>query len=263
MTFTAAKLVGMVFDPANLIVLLFAAAVALWFTPWRRLGRRIAVLGIAVYLAFALLPLGDWLLLPLEDRFPRGPLLPERIDGIVVLGGMIDPQISSARGQPQVNESADRIVAMIELARRFPQARLVFTGGSGLLFAPQHREADHAAQLLPRLGLAGDRVTFERNSRDTHENAAMTAAIVRPQPDGAWLLVTSARHMPRAVGAFRAQGWRVVAWPVDYATDGRIPWRPSLDAGGNLRRLSWAMHEWLGLIAYRLTGRSDSFFPGP
>lgn len=263
MTFTAAKSLGYLTDPANLFLLIFAAAAALWFTPWRRLGRRLAVLGIAFYLAAAVAPLGEWLLLPLENRFPRAPLLPQRIDGIVVLGGMIDPQISSGRGQVQVNEGADRLLAMIELARRFPEARLVFTGGSGRLFDPQRREADYAAQLLPRLGLPAERVLFERNSRDTYENAVMTAEIVRPQRDGAWLLVTSARHMPRAVGTFRAQGWRAIAWPVDYATDGRFPWRPGFDAGGNLRLLSHALHEWLGLIAYRLTGRSDSFFPGP
>ncbi|MGQ0675967.1 MAG: YdcF family protein [Rhodospirillales bacterium] len=263
MTFAAAKLVGFIADPANLILLLFAAAAALWFTPWRRLGGRIAALGVVLYLVAGILPAGDWLLLPLEDRFPRAPPLTERIDGVVVLGGMIDPQISSARGQPQVNESADRLTAMVELARRFPQARLVFTGGSGLLFDPLHREADYAAQLLPRLGVPADSVLFERNSRDTHENAVMTAAIVRPQRDAPWLLVTSARHMPRAVGAFRAQGWRVVPWPVDYATDGKFPWRPGFNASGNMRHLGWALHEWLGLAAYRLTGRSDSLFPGP
>ncbi len=263
MTFPAAKLIGYLTDPANLFLAIFTSACMLWFTPLRRLGRRLAVLGIAGYLVAAVAPLGDWLLLPLEDRFPRTATLPQRIDGIVVLGGMIDPQISSARGQPQVNDGADRLMAMIELARRFPEARLVFTGGSGLLFDPQYREADYAAQLLPRLGLPAERVLFERNSRDTYENAVMTAGIVRPQAGDTWLLVTSARHMPRAIGTFRAQGWRVVAWPVDYATDGKFPWRPSVNAGGNLRRLHYGLHEWTGLIAYRLTGRSDSFFPGP
>lgn len=263
MTFALAKLVGFLSDPATIILLLLAAAAVLRFTPWRRWARRLAALGIAAYLAAAVVPFGDLLLLPLEDRFPRNPVLNERIDGVVVLGGMIDPQVSSARGQVQLNESGDRLLALVELARRFPEARLVFTGGSGLLFEPQHREADYARELLPRLGVPAERVTFERNSRDTHENAVMTAAIVRPQKDAAWLLVTSARHMPRAVGTFRRQGWRVVAWPVDYATDGRVRLRPGFNALGNLQRLSWALHEWLGLVAYRATGRSDSLFPGP
>jgi uncharacterized SAM-binding protein YcdF (DUF218 family) len=263
MTFTAAKLIGYLLEPPNFFLAVFAAAALLWLTPWRRLGRRLAVLGILGYLVLGVLPLGELLLLPLEDRFPRPPTLPERVDGVIVLGGMIDPLVSSARGQPQVNEAAERLFALLELARRFPQARLVFTGGSGLLYDPQHREADYAQLLLPRLGLAPERVLFERNSRDTYENAAMTAAIVRPQQGENWLLVTSARHMPRAVGAFRAQGWRTIAWPVDYATDGRLPWRPSLNAAGNFRRLSYAAHEWAGLAAYRLTGRSDSLFPGP
>jgi uncharacterized SAM-binding protein YcdF (DUF218 family) len=263
MSFPLAKLIGFLADPATLILLAFAAAALLWFTPWRRWARRLAVCGIAAYLVAAIVPLGDLLLLPLEERFPRNPVPDRRIDGVVVLGGMIDPLVSSARGQVQLNESADRLVALVELARRFPDARLVFTGGSGLLFEPQHREADHARDILPRLGVPAERVTFERNSRDTYENAVLTAEIVRPQKDAPWLLVTSARHMPRAVGAFRAAGWRVVAWPVDYATDGRVRLRPGFNALGNLQRLAWALHEWLGLAAYRATGRSDSLFPGP
>lgn len=263
MSFAAAKLFGLATDPANLILLLFLAGAALRWTRWRRLGGRLAGLGAAIYVVAAVLPLGDWLLLPLEERFPGRPVLPARIDGVVVLGGMIDPQISGARGQPQVNDSADRLLALIEMARRFPQARLAFTGGSGLLFDPQRREADYAAQLLPRLGLPAESVIFERNSRDTYENAVLTAEIVRPQKDGVWLLITSARHMPRAVGTFRAQGWRVIPWPVDYVTDGRISWRPGLSAGSGLGRINLALHEWLGLAAYRAMGRSDSFFPGP
>jgi len=263
MTFAAGKLIGFLTDPATVILLLFAATAALWFTPWRRWARRLAALGIAAYLVFAVVPFGDLLLLPLEDRFPRNPNLNERIDGVVVLGGMIDPLVSGARGQVQLNESGDRLTALVELARRFPEARLVFTGGSGLLFEPQHREADYARDILPRLGVPAERVTFERNSRDTYENAVLTAEIVRPQKDAAWIVVTSARHMPRAIGAFRKQGWRAIAWPVDYATDGRVRLRPGFNALGNLQRLSWALHEWLGLAAYRVTGRSDSLFPGP
>ncbi len=264
MTFTAAKLVGLVSDPGNLILLLFLAGAALWFTRWRRMAVRLAAAGVAAYIALTVLPVGDWLLLPLEERFPRPAMLPERIEGIVVLGGMIDPEVSSARGQPQVNEGGDRILAMVELARRFPQARLVFTGGAGTLFDRQHREADYAQILLPRLGVPAERVLFERNSRDTYENAAMSAEIVRPQRDAVWLLVTSARHMPRAMGVFRKQDWRVVAWPVDYATSGRMPWRPwpRAEAAG-LRHLGWALHEWLGLAAYRILGRTDALFPGP
>lgn len=264
MSFIAAKLFGFASDPGNLILLLFIAAGALWLTRWRRWGGRVAALGVALYIALAILPLGDWLLLPLEDRFPRPAILPERVDGVLALGGAIDARLSSARGQPQVSDGGDRILAMVELARRYPQARLVFTGGSGSLFDPQHREADFARALLPRLGVPAERVLFERDSRDTYENAVMSAAIVRPGKDAVWLLVTSARHMPRAIGAFRRQGWNVVAWPVDYATDGRMPWRPWPSAeGGGLRRLGWALHEWLGLVAYRILGRTGALFPGP
>lgn len=38
-------------------------------------------------------------------------------------------------------------------------------------------------------------------------------------------------------------------------------WTIRLDASANLVRIDVAVHEWLGLIAYRLTGRTDALLP--
>lgn len=263
MSFVAAKLAGYVLEPGNVILALLALGAVIWLLRWRRAGAWVAGAGIALYAAIAAVPVGTLLLMPLEARFPPPAVPPAQVDGVIVLGGMIDQHVSDARGQAQLNESGERLLALVELARRYPDAKLVFTGGSGLLLTQQLREADYAAQLLPKLGVAAGRVVFERDSRDTFENAVMSKAVAWPRPEQTWLLVTSARHMPRSIGVFRAQGWRVTAWPVDYVTEGYFPPRYFISAPEGLRRLSWALHEWIGLLAYRLQGRSDALFPGP
>ena len=85
-----------------------------------------------------------------------------------------------------------------------------------------------------------------------------------PRPDERWLLVTSAWHMPRAVGVFRQAGFPVTAYPVDFRTGGRANvLRPFATLSEGLRRLDVAAKEWAGLVGYRLTGRTGELFPRP
>jgi uncharacterized SAM-binding protein YcdF (DUF218 family) len=104
---------------------------------------------------------------------------------------------------------------------------------------------------------------LETRSRNTFENAVFTKAMVNPKPGERWLLVTSAQHMPRAVGCFRQAGFEVEAYPVAWRTRprGRITFAGTLSGG--LNTLDLATHEWIGLIAYRLTGRSGELLPAP
>jgi len=76
--------------------------------------------------------------------------------------------------------------------------------------------------------------------------------------------VTSAYHMPRSIGAFRRVGFAVEAYPVDYRTRGIEDLaRPFPSLGEGLRRGDIAMREWIGLLMYRLAGRTNELFPGP
>lgn len=154
------------------------------------------------------------------------------------------------------------MVAFLALARRYPQARLVFTGGNANLLMKNGTEADVARMLFEELGIGSRRVLFERRSRNTRENALFTRELVRPAAGRRWLLVTSAADIPRAVGSFRAVGWPVIAAPVDYHTQrSSWGWMPGLTGG--LEDVDWAVHEWTGLVYYRLRGWTPSFFPGP
>ncbi len=263
MIFALSKVFWAIANPGNLFILGLLGAAAGALSPWpklRKLARGGLGVLLAALLAIAVLPVGDWLISPLERRFPPPRELPGQVDGVIVLGGMINLEISAAHGRPELDQAADRLVAFVALARKYPEAKLVFTGGSGLLADSEHREADFAQDALQDLGVELARVLFERNSRNTHENALFTYVRVAPGPEELWLLITSASHMPRAVGVFRRIGWQVTPYPVDYYTDGGSL---RFDFQRGLEVLSTALREWIGLTAYRLLGWTDRLFPAP
>jgi uncharacterized SAM-binding protein YcdF (DUF218 family) len=259
--FVLSKLVWLLASPDAILVLALALGTALLWTPRWRAGRVILVASAVAALAVAALPVGPWLIIPLEDRFPTVRRLPEHIDGIVVLGGAVSQRITHARGQPALNGAAERMTEFVALARRHPEAKLVFTGGSALIAHPELKETTVARQLFAELGLDVSRVVFEDQSRNTYENALFTRDLVRPQPGETWVLITSAFHMPRAYGCFARVGWTVVPYPVDYLTTGEYSLDLDFDFVGGLNALTFATHEWVGLLAYRLLGRTDAIFP--
>lgn len=252
--------------PSNVLTALVLVGAVLLFTRWSRGGRRLVVAGALGLAVCGLSPLGLWLATPLESRFPiPGPDLVAPT-GIIVLGGSMDPLTTAARGQPTMGSAPGRITEAVALARRFPAARLVFTGGSAAVFRGEALDEAGAAEALFRqLGIDPARLTLERDSRNTFENAVLTRALVQPRPGETWLLVTSAWHMPRSFGIFRKAGWTVIAYPTDFETRGRPGelWRPILPVSRGLDLVDRMVREWLGLLAYRLGGRSDALLPGP
>ena len=259
-----ANTLGFFSVPSNCLFALGVFGVVLLATRFARWGRWLLAASMLLIVAIGVLPIGSFVIYPLEQRFPPWDPAQGAPDGIIVLGGAINPGISAARGMVALDQAAERITATVELARRYPQARIVFSGGNGDLFASRLKEADFALRLFADLGVAKDRLTAERQSRDTAENARLTKQLIEPAPGQRWLLVTSALHMPRAVGAFREAGFPVEAYPVDYQTAGRPRlWRLSGSMLGGIGRTDIGVHEWLGLLSYWLTGRIPVLFPGP
>lgn len=266
MFFAASKLVWFVLTPSNLLfgVALAAILVALLRPGASRPALRVAGSSLALLAILGFGPVSGWLLLPLETRFPTPTRDGPAVTGIVVLGGAVRPDLSVARDELNVGEAGERPIAMADLARRYPAARIVFSGGSGALLESEGAEAGAVLRFAPTLGLDPARITVEDRSRTTWENAVESKALAAPAPGERWLLVTSAWHMPRAVGAFRKAGFPVVAYPVDYLTEGpRDLWRLQPRIGGGLDRIDGVAKEWVGLLAYRLSGRSDALLPGP
>jgi len=259
--FLVSKIFWMFARP-NTFALLLAVTGAIALIARRRWGRVPLVLGLGWFLAVLLTPLPAWITLPLEDRFPR-PAEFGQVDGVVVLGGAVEQLLTERRGIPALNGAAERMTEAVALARRHPEARIVFTGGQGTVVTGEQSEADVARQLWASLGLEGERVVFEGQSRNTWENAEFSRRVAGPRPGERWLLVTSASHMPRAMGCFRRAGWEVTAWPVNYSTaPGGAGW---FDPPFSFRlgQAEWAVREYVGLIAYRLLGRTSALFPAP
>lgn len=262
--FTLSKLLWFVLRPNTLALILALVGLALaWRGRRLRTGRWLIAAGLGYYLIVLATPASQWATLPLETRFARPIPPPERVDGVIVLGGAVDQVLTEARGIPALNGAAERMTEMLVLARRYPEARLVFTGGQGTFVQGALTEPDVARQLWTAMGLPEDRVTYEDRSRNTWENAVLSHALVGPRPGERWLLVTSASHMPRAMGCFRAAGWEVTAWPVNFTTGaGPRAWYDAPFAA-RLGQFEGAMREWVGLAAYWLLGRMPEPFPAP
>ncbi len=186
-------------------------------------------------LALIVTPVGYLLLWPLENRFPQPPADMPAPYGIIILGGALNGGMSTAHNQPVFDEG-ERVVVAALLAKRYPSAKILFSGGNGSLLASSSTEADEARKLLIGLGVDPARITLEDQSRNTDENARFSAALVHPEPSQRWLLVTSAFHMPRSMGLYEKAGFNVTPYPVAFRTYGpgsTTPW--NFDPARNLR----------------------------
>lgn len=265
MFFALSKILWFLFQPSSVIAVMIAGGLALQWTRLKAWGLRLALAGTVLLFVLGLSPIGGALILPLEERFPRPALNgSEIISGIIVLGGAEDARVGAWRNVHSVNEGAERLSETVALARRFPLARIIFTGGSGALLTDKPPEADAARRFFEELGVEPGRIMLENQSRNTHENARLTFELLQPKPGESWLLVTSAFHMPRAVGTFRQAGFSVRAFPVDYRTSGLDEiYRPFSSIPEGLRRVDFVFKEYVGLVTYYLSGRSTALFPAP
>lgn len=264
MFFVASKIFWFVAEPVSLAIVVGVVGILLGFTRFARPGRPLmagAILALAVGL---LTPIGALLLRPLEGRFPPPPADIPGPAGIIVLGGALDTEKSEARGQVYFSPDGARMTAGVELARRYPSARLVFTGGPAGLLGEGPAEAVGARKLWLSLGAPAEPMTFELKSRNTWENGLFTRDLVKPRPGEVWLLVTSAWHMPRSVGIFRRLGFDVIPYPVAYRTFGdKRDFLLPTSMIDKVIMLDYSVHEWAGLLAYWLTGKTDALFPAP
>lgn len=263
--FYLSKIGYFLIQPSNFLIVLSLSGLLFASLGIRRSGAlRLALFGIGG-LAFAgLSPAANWLILPLEERFSR-PATLEGYDGIIVLGGAVDTVVTGGRGDTALTTSGERLTIAARLARHLPGAQLIHTGGKGVIVSSQATEAEGAARLFEDFGIPANRVLLEDAARNTWENAVLTRKRVQPRPGQRWLLVTSAYHMPRAMGVFEQAGWTgVTAYPVDYRTRGledRGLGFTGVSKG--LRRFDLAFREWAGLLAYWMTDRTPQLFPGP
>lgn len=254
-------------QPSSLIALALVVGLALSRTALHaRCGFRLTCTALAFLVLCGIGPFANMAILPLEQRFAGSKAQPlaESVAGIIVLGGYEDGRISERRGSLHFNEAGERLTEAARLAYRLPALPVIISGGSAALLREDLSAAQAIKDYLVAIGIGASRIKLEDKSTTTYANAVLTRDLVKPRRDQRWYLVTSAAHMPRSVGAFRRQGFIVIPWPVDFRTADAGDWRrPFASIPAGLKRLDDATMEWAGLIAYRLTGRSDELFPAP
>jgi uncharacterized SAM-binding protein YcdF (DUF218 family) len=252
-------------SPSQLIAACTVLGTLLLIIGRLRAGSLLTIWGGLALLVFGVLPTSVYIAHPLEARF-RAASLPADLTGIILLSGAERPAASEMVGQAQVGASGGRYLSALRLAARYPNARLVFTSGAlrepGK--GPLETQTAVGIRVLSDSGIAASRFSFEQQSGDTCDSAFNSYALVQPKPGEHWAVVTSAMHMPRTMACFRAAGWgEVLPEPADYWA---IPgaWNfGSFRVAANLTLLDAAVHEWLGLAYYRLTGRTAEVFPAP
>jgi len=259
--FYVSKLLWLIISPDSLLLLLIIISLSLFYMGKNKLAKKILSITSGILLLIAFFPIGEWLLYPLESRFQTNPTLPEKIDGIIVLSGAEDAELSHVWGQVELGSAAERDLTFIFLARRYPQAKLIFTGGTGSLTKQQFKGADVAKKLFSQLDFKTNKILFERESRNTYENAVFSKKLVNPVKNEKWILITTSWHMPRSVGIFCKAEWPVIPYPVDHQTNKNELFKVNFNFSGNLSELKTAIKEWLGLFAYYLSGKTTAIFP--
>ncbi len=265
MFYYVSKIAWFFATPSNLLLslILFGLVLALFKRP-RKFGIGLALVTTLATIALGLLPISSYIMIPLEERFPPFVDDGKPVDGIVLLGGSVEASDSVLRGRIVANESAERVLDTIQLAHRYPQARILISGGGGTVFGDGAAEAPVIADYLKSIGIDPARLIVETRSRTTFENAIFSQELAKPREGERWLLVTSAWHMPRAVGVFEKAGFAVTAYPVDFRIGAQSNKHvPFAFVSDGLRRLDIGSKEWAGLIGYYLTGRSNELLPAP
>lgn len=257
--FWLSKILWVVAAPDNFLALVFFLGLLALLSNKFFLAKLILVPAIMVVLLITTLPIGEWLLHPLETRFKTNPDLPSDIDGIIVLGGAEEPLMSEKWRQTEVNFASERQLAFLNLARRYPKAKLVYSGGTDSMVYQSAKGADVAERLYRQQSINIDRVTLERESRNTYENAIYSKQLLKPAKNEKWILITTAWHMPRSVGVFCQAGWSVIPYPVDHWVWPENRLFAGFNLAGNLTKLQTGVKEWLGLLAYFVSNKTDRF----
>ncbi len=189
-----------------------------------------------------------------EQRDDIESIEKEHFDIGIVLGGYMtyDPE-STLEG---FHESSDRFIHAYRLLKEGKVDKLLLSGGSGSILRDD-REAELMRLFLLKIGEDRRHFIFETESKNTYENAVNSALALRKnKPNGKYLLITSGYHMPRSVKCFDKVGVSVTPYSVDHYV-GETRWDPEYLLVPNpnaLHRWNILIHEWLGVIVYKLAG---------
>lgn len=261
--FFISKLAWAFLSPINLILILAVLGTIFLVKNRLKLAKLLLIPTSIAALVLWIYPVGDFVIQPLEKRFETPHPLPNHIDGIIILGGGEDLQRSLSWKRPEIGSAGDRYIGAKELANQYPTAPVIFAGGSGSIQLQNTQgEGSLAKQLLTILGIAPQRLIIESKSRNTYENFTLVKPLL-PKPYGRYFVVTSAFHMPRAMGIARKLDIDVIPYPVDYRSSHSDYRSLDFDTADHLETLEPGWKEWIGLTVYYWTGKTSDWFPAP
>jgi len=259
--FYLSKVIWILISPDSLLLILIILSLILFYIGKSKQANILLATVVSILTIISLLPIGEWLLYPLESQFKHNPELPKQIDGIIVLSGAENTVLSHVWEQVELNSASERDLMFLSLANKYPKAKLIFTGGTGNLSQQTYKGADVAKKLFKQLNFKTERIIFERESRNTYENIIYSKKIIKPNKNEKWIVITTSWHMPRSIGIFCKAEWITIPYPVDHQTNKDNLFRIDFDLANNLLILKKGIKEWVGLFAYYATGKTTSIYP--
>ena len=260
MSFYLSKILWLILNPFNIFILINFLIIILYVLSFRRLSITIFVINLLFLIIISILPIGNYLIYQIEKEYHSNTEIPENIDGILILGGATDALMFKEYGQISLNGSAERLVESVDIIRKHQNAKVIFSGGSGVLNRPDLGHSDVAKFFYKKMGLNTNRIIFENNSRNTFENILFSKKIITPKKNEKWLLITSASHMKRAQLVAEKNNWNLIPYAVDFKNLKNFKFTFNLNLLSNINYFQQGSHEWLGLVSYYLMGRTSKIF---
>ena len=260
MSFYLSKILWLIINPFNII--LFLIFIGCIFHLYYRsfIHRILYFLALLIFIITAILPTGKFMMYQLEKNFHTQIILPKQIDGIVILAGATNPELSSEHENINLNGAVERLTESIQLIHKYSSAKIVFSGGSGSIYNQDFSHAKVAREFFQYLGVDTSKIIFESKSRNTYESILFSRKIAKPLPNENWLLVTSGWHMNRSINIGKKLEWEFIPYAVDFHSLKKISWMPSFNFLSNMGKFQSASHEWVGLVAYYLMGRTSKIY---
>ena len=260
MSFYLSKILWLILNPFNIFIFITLLSILLYFIKLSRFSLIIFLINFVFITFISFLPIGSYLIYTIEKEYHSNINPPEKVDGILILGGATNPLLYNEYDQISLNDSSERLVESVFIIKKFDKAKVIFSGGSGFLNRPGFDNAQVAKSFYKKIGIEIDKIIFEDNSRNTYENIIYSKKIANPKINENWLLITSASHMKRALLIADKNNWDLIPYAVDFKNIKEFKLIPNLNLLSNLNSFQQGSHEWLGLVSYYLMGRTDKVF---
>ena len=250
------------FQPVQALVYLLLLVLILSFFNKNKFSRIINSITIILFILVILLPNGTYLLWKLENAYTIPKSFPNKIDGILILGGGINPILTYEHSQTILNEKIERIIESVKLIKQFPDAKVIYSEGAPITAKINITNIDAVKFFYKQMGVNNKKIIFENKSRNTYENIIFSKKFINENDSNKWILLTSAYHMKRAMSVAAKLELNFIPYPVDYRLQTAYNWKLVYIVKGrtfltNLNHFQLAIHEYIGLIVYYLTKKSN------